>query len=193
MKRVLKRKFTDALDDEGVPALIALVILFMPILAVAHDEALALEQTVGNYHIDVRYPFAPRAGVPIHLNFFLQDKANEAQNIPFTDAKILITNEAHEETFAVNLIRKEGVASAVTAVFPQPGTYTLTATFNDNATELARASFQVPVLPPEAEERKERQLIQFNRELAIGFALGILLSFGFARLRRYVPDDNAYR
>lgn len=144
----------------------------LPPALFAHESGLALKATSGQYTVDVHYPFDFEQQKPISLNFFLSNSETK-ESVGFSDLDVSIIRDDHE-ILKTNIRKRIGIATGVVMTFPEAGAYKLALAFNDNGNKIAETTFNISVDP----ESGRRRIIgiEFNKELAVGVAVGALIA-----------------
>ncbi|MBX4210673.1 hypothetical protein KW783_01750 [Candidatus Parcubacteria bacterium] len=156
------------------------LVFCIPFSLFAHGTGLALEHVVGQYNIDIHYPIPFQAEQPILLNFFLED-SKEISSADFSDADVTIL-QGDEVILKTNIAKKVNIATAAVITFPKAGPYRIYVAFNLGKTKIVDTTFDVNVTPHKM--NNEFLGINFNKELLIGIAFGILLSVGLVLVRK---------
>jgi hypothetical protein len=164
----------------------ALFLLFNPSLVVAHGTGLAMQNTVGDYSIDIHYPYPFQAGMPTFLNFFLNQSQGDVP-VSFSDIDISILKN-DDVVLKTNANRKIGVATGAIITFPDGGNYKINTIFNQGNTKIVKTSFLVDVAEREGVHKVLG--IEINKELGIGTVLGIVLLTLFSRINRHLEESD---
>ncbi|MDP3770099.1 MAG: hypothetical protein Q8R40_04140 [bacterium] len=111
-----------------------------------HGSGQSLEQTVGEYMVDVGYDTSVlTAGEPVRFDFNLRKKENF--DLPeFTDVWVRIAPQEQGILFAGNIHFADFGPTGMTIVFPAPGSYQLTVRFQKDDEKIAEeVSFPLTV------------------------------------------------
>lgn len=144
----------------------------------AHGDGASFEKEVGNYSIDIGYdPENPEAGEPARFDFKLFDKSSGAV-VAFSDVWVRIEKEKNT-VFATGIHNPEFGKAGLLYSFPEAGTYTIFARFENGDKTIVETSFDLDVInssvvtgtPP------------FEQPLIWGI-LGIMIGLFLSRVKR---------
>lgn len=124
----------------------------LPLGVLAHSDGLYYEEQVGSYFVDIGYNLEPTAGDPVRFDLLLSHEKG-GEPVPFTQAWVRITGE-DGLLFAGPVAYGTFGRPGFSLVFPQGGTYTVSARFEEGEKSLAEVAFPLLILHETKERRK---------------------------------------
>ncbi len=156
------------------------VFLFTTQSVFAHGEGVSVEKEVGNYFIDIGYDSeVPETGTPVRLDFELSDKTSGA-TVVFSSVWVRIEKEK-QTVFASGIHRPEFGKTGLMYTFGEPGTYTISARFQNNEDNIAETSFPLTVSGALSPVGKYSTLDTSVLWGVFGLIMGVVLSFVIKR------------
>ncbi len=128
--------------------LLLIIGVSMPLFVSAHGDGASFEKQSGAYLVDIGYdPAPPVAGRYTLFDFNILHVADNTE-ADFSHVWVRVL-DGENVLLATGVHRQQFGATTMLFAFPQSGVYTLEASFRNDAGEVASASFEVPVSPPE--------------------------------------------
>ncbi len=161
-------------------ALVISIFFFSAQSVFAHGSGGSFEKGIGNYLIDIGYdPEKPETGVPVRLDFELFDKILSA-DAPFSNVWVLIEKEK-QTVFTSSIHRPEFGKTGLLYTFGEPGTYTISARFQNNEDNIVETSFPLDVLSASPLDGKSSESDTSFLWGVFGLLVGAVLGFVIKR------------
>ncbi len=160
---------------------IVFLLFFVPARGVfAHGDGVSFEKEVGNYLVDIGYePEKPEVGTPVRLDFELSDKTSGA-TAAFSSVWVRIEKDK-STVFASGIHHPEFGKTGLLYTFGEPGTYTISARFQNNEDTIAETSFSLTVSESSSPGGKPSTLDTSVLWGMLGLIVGVALSFVIKR------------
>lgn len=140
----------------------------------AHGNGASFEKEIGNYSVDIGYdPEKLKSGLSERLDFGLSDKVS-GSTVAFSDVWVRIEKDKNT-IFASGIHNPKFGKAGLLYTFPEVGTYTVSARFEDNDKIIVETSFDLAV----SGSPKTAQTSPFSQQFVwgvFGVVLGLLLS-----------------
>ncbi len=146
----------------------------------AHGEGASFEKEIGDYIVDIGYdPEKLEVGTPVKLDFELSKKVSK-ENVPFSSVWVRVEKEK-QTVFASGIHRPEFGKTGLLYTFGEPGTYTISARFQNNEDNIAETSFTLAVSEAPSLGGKSRTPDKSVLWGMFGLIVGVVLGFVIKR------------
>ncbi|MBY0539742.1 hypothetical protein K2P56_04955 [Patescibacteria group bacterium] len=159
-------------------AVCVVILVLMPLSAVAHGAGAYYEATVGEYIADVGFSSpAPQVNESVIFDFQLRGINTtliSGSDTEYTDVWVRI--ESEEKTLlATGIYNAEFGGPRLSYVFPKEGEYTIFVRYENESGALAELSFPMTVVPT-SEPRSYQDMLLNAVFLIVGAATGFFLA-----------------
>lgn len=121
------------------------LVFFLPLFASAHALGVSHEVTVDGIHIDIGYSSAaPVVGESVIFDFNLPAGEEDER---YTDVWVRVNAENGSTKLATAVHNAGFGGPRMSYSFPEAGTYTISARYENEGTALAKTEWQITVLP----------------------------------------------
>lgn len=125
--------------------LVLLALALLPGSALAHGDAPSFETEVDGYRIDIGYSSASPTEDEALLFDFALASVSSGSDVPFSDVWVKIEDERGAVVFASGIHNAEFGGPRMSYRFPEGGTYTVSARYENGPDALVEASFPLTV------------------------------------------------
>ena len=159
-----------------------ILVLFFPMITLAHGSGGTLEKVVGENLVDVGYSDAIlRVGKASRFDFQLV-KNSDKSDVDFNQVWVRIIKSGNL-IFVGTLPRPDFGSAGMTFTFFEPGDYDMTVNYQKDGTKITETDFVVPV---QALDQEKGTLEIFNENpfasFGIGIVAGLILTFGINKI-----------
>lgn len=129
-----------------------LLLASIPLVTEAHTSGIFYQAETDGYVVDVGYSSdAPQEGESVIFDYQLRKAGTDAvdgSDVPFTDVWVrIISADKNVTVFAGGIHNAEFGGPRMIYVFPEPGTYTISVRYENEADKIAESSFPLTVVP----------------------------------------------
>lgn len=150
----------------------------------AHGNSFSYEESKEGYKIDIGYDEFIAAGESVRFDYVIYPEDLDAiEGEVFTDVWVTLTKD-RQIYFAGGIHKPAFGATGFTYVFPEEGSYTLSARFQKDGETVVATEFPLEILPPLTETKTVTPLIIYGLCLLAGLVLGAAIMLFIPQKRK---------
>lgn len=154
----------------------------LPTLAHAHALGVSHETTVDGIHIDIGYSSAaPSVGESVIFDFNLPAGEEDER---YTDVWVRVDAENGSSKLATAVYNARFGGPRMSYVFPEAGTYTISARYENEGEALAKTEWTIPVVPAASGGLRGFFVSLQWTTLLLGLIAGAVAAWGSRYLKR---------